>query len=259
MSPKPTIVFVAGAWHGPELWDKVSTLLEEQDYRCVAVALPTTQSTAAGISDDVKAVRHAIEAETSQGRDVVVVAHSYGGVVGPSAIKDLTAKTDAQGSSFGCVRGLVMMATGFMPTGVGFLEAGGGTPPPIWRVDEESGLAVITVEPRELFYHDIPEEEGDEWVSKLRKQSLKAFTDGTDVYAGWQDVPVWYLATVDDKAFPGEAQKMVLQMAKDTMGAKVTMSRDISAGHSPMLSKPGEVAGFISEAAQAFSSGDGDA
>ena len=197
MSPKPTIIFVPGSWHGPETWNKLASLLEPQQYGCVSIELPTTcPNPAAGFSDDVKAVRQAIESETTQGRDVVVVAHSYGGVVGPSAVKGLTRPKQVEPSSptatspSGHVVGIIMMATGFMPTGVGFLEAMGGSPPPIWRLDEGRGLAVLTVDAGELFYHDLPKEEQGQWVSALREQRLAAFTSGADMYSGWMDVPV---------------------------------------------------------------------
>ncbi|KAK1761745.1 hypothetical protein QBC33DRAFT_614681 [Phialemonium atrogriseum] len=165
--------------------------------RCIAVELPTTQSNrAANFSNDVRA-----------GRDVVVVVHSYGGAVGLSGIRGLTRpKGPPEASSSGHVIGIVVMATGFMPTGVGFLEGFGGKPPPIWKLDEERGLAVITVDQRELLYHDLPKEEGDDWGSKPGDQSLQAFTDGTNAYA----------------------------MAKDA-GADVTV-RGIDSSHSPMLS-----------------------
>jgi pimeloyl-ACP methyl ester carboxylesterase len=259
MPPNPTLVFVPGSWHGPEVWSKLTTQLRALGYNRVAVDLLTTQSNPdASISDDVKAVQQAIEAEIREGQNVVVVVHSYGGVVGPSAIKGHTRPKQIDSSlseentpSSGHVIGLVMMATGFMPTGVGFLKALGGSPPPFWKLDQERGLAILTVDPRELLYNDMPREEGEKWVSKLRDQSLKAFTNGTDVYSGWMDVPVWFLATLQDRGLPIEAQRMTVQMAKDA-GADVT-AREIDAGHSPMLSKPEETAQFIVEALTAFS------
>jgi hypothetical protein len=91
MSRKPTLVLVPGAWHSASTWVKVASLLETQQYKCVGVSLPSaTANPSATFLEDLKAVRSAIVAETSQGRDVVVVVHSYGGIVGSSAIKGLT-------------------------------------------------------------------------------------------------------------------------------------------------------------------------
>jgi pimeloyl-ACP methyl ester carboxylesterase len=255
MFDKPTLVLVPGAWHITDTWNKVSSLLEAQQFKCVPVALPSTAGNPSiTFKEDYEAVRASIIAETTQGRDVIVVVHSYGGAVGQSAIKGLirpkhnapSSKSDPSGH----VIGLAMMASGFGQAGMSFLDGLGGKPPPSWELDP-SGFAIITAPPRELFYHDLPEEEGNYWVSKLTNQSLKAFTDdGEYSYSGWMDVPVWFLATTDDKALPIQAQKMFAQGAKDA-GADITV-RDIESSHSPMLSKPKETADFILEAVASF-------
>lgn len=83
----------------------------------------------------------------------------------------------------------------------------------------------------------------------MTKQSSRAFTEGRDiVYAGWKDVPVWHVITVEDKALPVEMQRMLVGMAA---GADVTM-REISSSHSLMLSRPEEVVSFVLEATSAF-------
>ncbi|KAF4624451.1 hypothetical protein G7Y89_g13720 [Cudoniella acicularis] len=224
MSSKPTLVLVPGAWHNASTWNKVVSLMEAQQYKCVCVTLPSTLSNpSASLLDDITAVRDLIVAETTQGRDVVVVVHSYGGGVGVSAIKGLTKqKQNASTLSTdpsGHVIGVAMMASGFGATGVGFLEGIGGQPPPSWKLDLESGFAVLVAEPRELFYHDLPEEEGNYWVKELQKQALKPFTEGGEhSYAGWMDVPVWYLITMEDKVLPFQAQQYFAQMAKAAGG-----------------------------------------
>jgi pimeloyl-ACP methyl ester carboxylesterase len=252
MADNPTFVFVPGAWHGPEVWDKVSSLLKELGYKSVAVTLPTTSgSSSSSFGDDVKATQDAIHTEISQCHNVIVVVHSYGGVVGQSAIKGLTRpkNTISLSTNTGYVIGLVVIASGFAQSGMAFLDGTGGQPPPSWRLDP-SGFAELQVPSRELFYHDLPTSEGDEWVEKLKKQSSKAFTEGRDVmYSGWQDLPVWTLMTTEDKALPLEVQKMLVDMVKGI--ADVTV-KEIASSHSPMLSQPKEVVDFILEATKAF-------
>jgi len=102
-----------------------------------------------------------------------------------------------------------------------------------------------------LFYHDLPKEEGEYWVTRLTKQSLKALMEGGEaVYSGWKDVPAWYLATTQDQALPVEAQRFFVQSAKEA-GGDVTL-REVESSHSPMLSKPQETVDFILEAVAAF-------
>jgi len=254
MTTKPTLVFVQGSWYPVDSWNKLTSLLEARQYKCVCVASPSAQSNPeATFYDDVVAVRKAIEAETTQGRDVVVIVHSYGSLPGNSAAKGLTLPKDgasaaASGTS-GHVIGFAMLATGFPITGVAFLDRTGGQPPPFWKI--ESGFAVLTADVRELFFHDLPEEEGHHWVSKLGGQSIKSLVEGGEhVYASWKEVPCWFLATQDDKALPIEAQRMFVQMAKDE-GGDVTI-REVQSSHSPMLSKPQETADFIVEAVDYF-------
>ena len=86
MAQKPTIILVPGAWHTAETWDKVIALLAAQDYNCIAVTLPSTLSSpTTTYLEDLTAVRNAITAEIAEGRDVVLVVHSYGGSIGGSA------------------------------------------------------------------------------------------------------------------------------------------------------------------------------
>lgn len=48
------------------------------------------------------------------------------------------------------------------------------------------------------------------------KSLSKALAEGGEhAYAGWKDVPVWYLATIEDKGLPFEAQRYFVQAAKE--------------------------------------------
>jgi pimeloyl-ACP methyl ester carboxylesterase len=256
MSANPTIIFVAGAWHRASTWDKVTGILEAEQYKCVSIGLPSASDNAsATFLDDLTAVRAAIEVETKLGLDVVVVVHSYGGIVGESAVKGFTKSPKnvdkAAEMASGHVIGLVMIATGFVATGACFMEATGGQPPPMWKADWDSGFATFVADPRPWFYHDLPEEEGQQWVEKLGNQSLKALYEGGEhVYAGWMDVPVFYCITLNDQALPAELQKSLPDMARQA-GATVTV-REIQSSHSPMLSKPEETVNIVKEAATAF-------
>ena len=262
MGSTPTFVLVHGSWHSPETWDKLSPLLQARGYRSVSVDLPSTDPDhnpgTANFLGDKEAVRAAILAETTQGRDVVVVPHSYGTLPGCSAVQGLTLPKDPSVSSSasapaarqGHVIGIAALATGMIPSGVTFLGASGGVVPPQWKVNEER-LAEIVVDPVDFFYHDLPEEEARLRVSKLRKQTFTAVSEGGEhVYAGWLDVPVWLLTCIEDQALPFEMQEAGVQFAREA-GADIT-ARRIQSSHSPMLSRPQETADFLLEAAADF-------
>ncbi|EXA28536.1 hypothetical protein FOQG_19164 [Fusarium oxysporum f. sp. raphani 54005] len=253
MPHEPTLVFVPGAWHTPDCWGKVMAAMEAQHYKCIPVTLPTTQSTSNSVNfaTDVKAVCDAIMAETTEGVDVIVLVHAYGGAVGASAISGLTRRNSETNAGTGHVLGLFMLSTGFVASGISFMDALDGNPPPTFGADYENNLMPIKADPIDMLYHDLPEEEAKYWVAKLTKHALTSATEGYEVaYEGWKDVPVWYIMTKEDKALPFEAQMMFARSAQKA-GADLTL-REIHSSHSPMLSKPEETVNLLLEAIEAF-------
>ncbi|KAK6498767.1 hypothetical protein TWF481_011341 [Arthrobotrys musiformis] len=249
MSDLPTLVFVPGAWHRPICYSKIIKPLEEEyNLKCRAVTLPSaSDNPEATFKDDLDAACGVISGETGEGRDVVVIAHSYGGLVGNSAIKDFVRGEEGKGR----VVGLVLIASGFTFTGLAFMDPLLGIPPPAWRVNRDTGFAEIVVDAGEFFYHDVEEGERGYWVRQLGEQSLKSLFEGGEyTYAGWRDVPAWYVGTVEDRGLPVVVQRMNVGMARG-MGGDV-VHRELRSGHSPFLSMPGEVVGILVEAVEAF-------
>src|SRR5690606_23810589 len=77
---QPTILLVHGAWHGAWCWDRLRDVLEARGRRVEVVDLPTIHSADpvdVPLAADADAVTAAIERIEGE---VVVVAHSYGGI-----------------------------------------------------------------------------------------------------------------------------------------------------------------------------------
>lgn len=206
----------------------------------------------------------------------MVVAHSFGGVIGPSAFKGITTGPESDGiprvaddmNGWGQIKGLIMTSTGFMPSGMAFLqpfanseEEGKLACPPFMRIDQEKGTAHLNEEaeegkykPKNFFYHDLDDQEAEERVARLKTQSLAAFTSGEPVYAGWKDVPVWYIGMGADRAMPLPVQHMMAQMAKD-QGADLRGFTEVEgAGHCGMISKADGFVKGVVDAVEAFTS-----
>ncbi|KAJ5622865.1 alpha/beta-hydrolase [Penicillium lividum] len=249
---EPTLIFVPGAWHKPTCYNKIINLLK---YKCIPITLPsTTGDPNASFKDDLDTTRTAISNETTQGRNVVVIAHSYGGMVANSAIKDFTSTQTQTGTGTGIegsVIGLILIASGFTLTGLSFMDPFFGRPPPTWRVNTATGFADLVTPPQEMFYHDLPQEEADYWSSQITPHSLKSLFEGGEYsYAGWRDVPVWYIGTVEDRGLPVLVQRMGVGIARG-MGCSVE-HRELRTSHSPFLSMPEATVGIILEAIGAF-------
>lgn len=109
MSSKPTLVCIAGCWHTTEILEPLTKRLAAAGYldiRSVAPVSTTTTSLQPDGMGDIVAVRAVLEkAILEDAKDVVVVAHSYGGILGSSASKGLLKQDcEAEGKHGGVVR-----------------------------------------------------------------------------------------------------------------------------------------------------------
>ncbi|CAG7918911.1 unnamed protein product [Penicillium olsonii] len=243
-----TLIFIHGSWHQANCYDPIINLIQPH-FKCISITLPsTTGNPSATFKDDLDVAREAISTELDHERNVVIIAHSYGGMVGNSTIKGF-AQSHSKGQAH--IQGLILIASGFTLTGLSFMDPFLGHPPPAWRVNQETGFAELVADPRELFYHDLPEDEAEFWVSQLTYQSLKALFEGGEyTYGGWKDVPTWYIGTVEDRGIPVLAQRLGVGMARE-MGGDV-QHRELRTSHSPFLSQPEATVGIIFEALEAF-------
>lgn len=90
-TPKPTIVLVPGAWHKPEAFQPLTSLLESAGYTCIGVDLASVgaKTPLEGTKEDIEAIKNVITPEVEADRDVVVLMHSYGSVPAGEAVKGL--------------------------------------------------------------------------------------------------------------------------------------------------------------------------
>jgi hypothetical protein len=119
---KPTFVLVPGAWHRPEIYSDVVALLEKHGYPTISLPLPSVGAVPPNkdFTEDVTAIRNCLTELISEGKDAVMVVHSYTGLPGGEAPKGLGKKErEAQGLKGGVIRYVVIngFATpeGFQP------------------------------------------------------------------------------------------------------------------------------------------------
>lgn len=136
MSPssaeRPVFVFGPGAWHTPDCFQVVQDKLGAQGYETRAVAYPSVgaEPPTKGLFDDAAAVRAEIQTLADQGRQVILVVHSYGGLVGAEAVKGLGYAQRKAAGGAGGVTLLVYLAAFVTPKGMSILKMLGGQPLP---------------------------------------------------------------------------------------------------------------------------------
>ena len=248
---KPTLVLVHGSWHCPEHFGPLVADLENRGYKCIGVALPSTQApekSAATLIDDTAAVRNTVLHELDLGNNVVAIAHSYGGCPTNNSLHGLSAKDRAAAGFSTSVLAMAFIAAIPIPKGVSFLNYMlGGKPGPIHDLRTPDFAWVGEPGPEHWFYNDLPTAEAKKWSDLLRQQSWGAYTEDT-TYAAYKDIPCSYLYCTKDNAIPLEGQK-ALVAARVADGAQFGYTETVEASHSPFLSMPERTSEFIRQVA----------
>jgi len=135
---KPTIVCVPGAWHTPEIYSKVLDILSGHGYPTVGLPLPSAGASPphANFDEDVKGIRDCLVKLVEEGKDVVLVTHSYTGMPGAEAPAGLGKKERQAANLKGGVIRMVFIMAFAMPEG--FAPTAGGAQYPEWmKMDPE--------------------------------------------------------------------------------------------------------------------------
>jgi pimeloyl-ACP methyl ester carboxylesterase len=227
---KPTIILVHGAFADGSSWKDVVPLLQRDGYKVIAV-----QNSLAMLAEDVATTKRVIDAETSQGRSVVAVGHSYGGAVISGA---------AAGNP--SVRALVFIAA-FAPDAnepVGAFNERYPSDLAASLIPDAAGFLYIDI----AKYHNVFA--GDLSVQLTRvmavaQKPVHGSVLGQSVpAAAWRTIPSWYLVALDDRAISPELERFYAKR----MNAKTS---EIKSSHLPFISHPQRVASLIGEAAGA--------
>lgn len=135
-TPKPTIVIVPGAWQRIDAFLPFADRLKQAGYGVECVGVPSTGGTElplTGLPEDIAAVRAALQPLVEQGRDVVLLVHSAGGVSGSGAVRGLDAKTRREAGLAGGVTRVIYMTAFMIPKGKSIMGMLGGQPLP-WMI-----------------------------------------------------------------------------------------------------------------------------
>lgn len=231
---KPTIIFVTGAWHKPHVYAGLIEGLQRTRFPVIAPYLPSVGGTCDSFYDDVYAVRKVIAEEVSQGRELVVLMHSYGGMVGSAAVQGYARQEVSRGG--GVIR-MIYMAAFALETGVSLMDAFNNTPLPWWQsVNSKQWRAVNA---SYIFYNDLDGEEAEMLSRQLDFQAKGSF-ESKQTYAAWKDIDSTYIVCSRDNVVPKQAQ---VAMASQP-GGRFTIEY-LEASHCPWLSIPEQTLDLI--------------
>lgn len=235
-----------GAWGGSWVWEYLIHLLEALEYAVETINVPSSGTAGTTQFDDAAHIRAAVDALTSAGKRVVVVAHSYGAQTGSAAVKGLA----NQG-----VLGLINLCGYIYPEGfdsMAFIEKIGGLPWVAWDTPSP-GFIMAKDAPDRIFGQDTPQDRVDWAMQKIRPQSMAAST-GIVPCQAWQDDAfqgrLGYIRATADLTIPLDYQDQMLEAGG---GEGKWVIRTIEGcGHMAQLSRPDDVAAAIHEIINEF-------
>jgi pimeloyl-ACP methyl ester carboxylesterase len=209
-------------------WEDVYRILKKDGYNVSIVQNPTTS-----LADDVAATKRVL---AEQKAPVVLVGHSYGGVVITEAGNDPR------------VAGLVYIAA-FAPDkgeSVAALikDPAPGAPVPPILPPQDGYLSLDKAKFAASFAADVAKEKAEFMANSQVPWGVAALT-GTISEPAWKSKPSWYLVATEDRMIPPAAQHLMSKRA----GATVA---ETQGSHAVYVSKPEAVAAIIRKAAQSI-------
>src|SRR5215207_3963731 len=224
---KPTVVLVHGGFVDGAGWEGVYRILKSDGYEVSIVQNPTLD-----LAGDVAATRQII----AQAKEpVVLVGHSYGGVVITEAGNDPKVSKLVYIAAFAPDRDESVASL--------IKDPPPGAPVPPILPPQDGFLFLDKTKFAASFAADVDAEKAAFMADSQVPWGVGAL-DGAVSEPAWRTKPSWYLVATDDRMIPPAAQRFMSRRA----GATVVES---AGSHAIYVSRPEDVASIIEKAAQA--------
>jgi len=221
------VVLVHGGFVDGSGWHGVYNILKRKGHHVSIVQNPTTS-----LADDVAATKRVI---AEQDGPVVLVGHSYGGVVVTEAGNDPKVSKLVYISAFVPDKGESVNT---------LLQSGpSDAPMPPLLPPMDGFLWLDRTKFVEAFAADVDADTAAFMADSQVAWGVNAFGD-VITKAAWSDKPSWYLVTNDDRMIPPAAQRVMSERA----GSAVV---EVAGSHATYVSNPEAVAALVEEAANA--------
>ncbi|KAK1140974.1 hypothetical protein N8T08_009720 [Aspergillus melleus] len=244
------IIIVHGAYFLPSAWDAFNDQLSQRGFTVLYPRLPTCSDLRpprALLADDVAAVRAAATELIAANHKILILAHSYGGIVASEAITpDLyigASKTLSKGIS-----SIIYISPWLVPPGSSVpsvIEKYGFQCQVDLGVNEDG--TVFAKNAPDSFYNDIPAEKAESLAKDNVTHNYGAAM-GEMTHAPWKDIPCMYVHCLKDLAIMMGLQKSMVKDVLESGGQLVT--KEMDSGHCPFLSRANELIDLVVSVAE---------
>ena len=221
-----SVVLVHGGFVDGSGWQDVYKILKEDGFDVTIVQNPTTS-----LAADVAATKLALATQKSP---VILVGHSYGGVVITEAGNDPKVKALVYIAAFAPDKGESVNALIKDPPP-------GAAVPPILP-PQDGFLFLDKAKFAASFAADVDDEKAEFMAASQVPWGLEAL-NGAVTEPAWKNKPSWYLVATDDRMIPPPAQRAMSQRAGSTVV-------EVKGSHAIYVSNPEAVADLIGAASE---------
>ncbi|KAL8372154.1 hypothetical protein RB595_001786 [Gaeumannomyces hyphopodioides] len=243
---------VHGAWHGPFTFDLLRAELECRGYPTSVSALPSvgTSDPDVGLYADGAAVRADLEGLVDAGKEVVLVAHSYGGLATSNGVEGLgVQQRKADGKNGGVLSHVFLTAMALDPgRSLDSMQPGGDVPEWLRITPDGRFRSVVPEKAKDIFVSGvlhstcpfgvhIPNSPVRTTRPCVQWVTATAFEEPSR-YAPWKNgFNVGYIFTTEDVAVP-----FSFQQAMFSQFPAGSFTATMETGHSPFFNEPKELA-----------------
>ena len=218
------VLLVHGGWVDGSGWSQVYRGLRKDGYNVTIVQIPTVS-----LADDVAATKLAI---SQQSGTVILVGHSYGGVVISEAGNDPKVKGLVYVAAFAPDKGESVQTLIANPVP--------GAPVPPILPPQNGFLFLDRAKFADAFAADVPPAEAAFMADSQVPWGVNALSSAVTEPA-WKSKHSWYLVTTEDKMIPPPAQRQMAKRAGSTVA-------ETKSSHAVFVSHPQAVIKLIEQA-----------
>lgn len=218
------VVLVHGGFVDGSGWEGVYKALRKDGYTVAVVQNPTIS-----LADDVAATKRIIAAQDGP---VILVGHSYGGVVITEAGNDEKVAALVYIAAFAPDKGESVAAL--------IKDPPPGAPVPPILPPQDGFLFLDKGKFRASFAADVTVETAAFMADSQVPWGVEALS-GAITQPAWKMKPSWYLVATEDRMIPPDAQRAMARRAGSTVV-------EVRGSHAVYVSQPGAVAALIATA-----------
>ena len=229
-----TVVLVHGSFHTPEAtWSLLTKVLDERRIKWATVDLPSAGADSPALADRTEDVAATLAVVEQVAGPVVLVGHSYGGMV------------ISEAGAHPAVTHLVYVCAFAPEPGETLIALGASEPPSLLAgaIQFGPGRGLLHVDPAqatEVFYADLAPDAAADAVAKLVPSTASSLLQPATNVA-WMDRPTTYVVCEQDNALSPARERAMAER----IGAQIW---SLPTSHSPFLSQPEALADIIESA-----------